>query len=94
MFSLLSGEKMDNFFDSDYHVHTNYSYCGSPQMTVEKIAILMKEREIKCVVITDHSPHFYFEPDEAWGYQYLRDSGMFKNVRGKGNKKVEKYLKK
>lgn len=63
---------MKNFFNSDCHVHTNYSYCGSPEMTVEKLAILMKKKGVECVAITDHSPHFYFERDESWGYQCLR----------------------
>ncbi|MCD6318413.1 PHP domain-containing protein [Candidatus Aerophobetes bacterium] len=52
---------MENFFNSDCHLHTNYSYCGSPEMTVERIANLMKKKGIRCIAITDHSSHFYLE---------------------------------
>jgi len=77
-------------FTTDYHVHSEYSYC-SEDVTIAKLAALAPQRNIKKFFITDHSSHLYFDKETVWQFQYLKNPELVKKAK-LNTGKIEEYL--
>jgi len=80
---------------TDYHVHTDWSYCCKAEgnYKLEDLIRLMPERNVENFVVTDHSSHFYFEEQDAWQFRYIEDPRLFQLVKKEGNQRVKAYIK-
>jgi histidinol phosphatase-like PHP family hydrolase len=75
----------------DYHVHSQFSYC-SENVTIEKLAECASKKGLKEFYITDHSSHLYFNEEEAWKYEYLKDYSLLEKRAKEGNNRMKEYL--
>jgi len=82
----------EKFFDFDWHVHTEWSYCSEPPLTLDDIARRAREIGLRGFAITDHSPHIYFDSREAWRYKFISDFAEFEEVRERGNARFRQYI--
>jgi histidinol phosphatase-like PHP family hydrolase len=79
---------------TDFHAHTNMSYCAANDMTPEfYVSLLRNAPALDKVAITDHGMALYFPEDVAWRWEYISDSSVFDKHRNWGNGRLESHLK-
>ena len=76
---------------TDYHVHSEYSYCATDN-TVERVIARNAELGIVEFCFADHSGQFYYPAEDFWTGRYVRDPASFDRQRDWGNRRLEAYF--
>lgn len=78
---------------TDFHAHTNLSYCAVSALTPEFYAARIAESDtVSSTVITDHGMAIYFPLEVAWTWDFICDSDIFDKFRDMGNEKLAGHI--
>ena len=78
---------------TDFHAHTNMSYCAMPSLTPGFYATRIAESNtVSSIVIADHGMAIYFPLEVAWTWEFICDSQIFDKFRDMGNEKLSNHI--
>jgi histidinol phosphatase-like PHP family hydrolase len=74
----------------DAHGHTNVSYCGDPELTLDVYQAALDDPRglLGRQAITNHGFQAYFPSDIAWSWAFLDDPALFDRYRARGDERL------
>ena len=82
--------RMDTPILVDTHCHTEYAYCGTTVAAESNIAI-SQAMGLHGLCFTEHAFQLYFEPEQAWSFEWQTNDALVEQAWGAGSSKMKDY---